>query len=77
MKTFNDVIEYFGSATKTAEALDVTVQAVCFWRDGERKISAEIAARSEKVTNKHVTRKDLFPDNWIEIWPELANEEAA
>lgn len=28
--------------------------------------------RIERLTNGQVTRRDLRPDDWYEIWPELA-----
>ena len=31
----------------------------------------------EQATDCQVTRKDLCPDNWHLIWPELAQSEAA
>lgn len=39
---------------------------------GYKTASAEIAARTELATNGAVTRKELRPDDWRQIWPELA-----
>ncbi|MNF93491.1 hypothetical protein D3C84_761700 [compost metagenome] len=39
---------------------------------GHKHPSAEIAARIEHATGGAVTRKDLRPDDWAKIWPELA-----
>lgn len=75
MNKFNRVIKHFGSPTKTALALGVTVQAICFWRDGERQINPKICVLSEKLTDGKVTRKDLRPKDFAEIWPELANND--
>ena len=33
-------------------------------------------SRIEKVTSGAVTRRDLRPDDWVEIWPELAEKSA-
>lgn len=77
MNKFNDVITFFGNVTETAKALDVTVQAVCFWRDGLRKLSPEKCSAIEVATNGAITRKDLRPDDWQEIWLELANKKAS
>lgn len=43
-------------------------------RQGERSFvpSPALAVRIERATGAHVTRKDLRPDDWREIWPELA-----
>lgn len=39
---------------------------------GNKTASAEIAARIEAATNRLVTRKQLRPEDWSVIWPELA-----
>jgi len=43
-------------------------------RQGERSFvpSPALAVRIEQATDANVTRKDLRPDDWREIWPELA-----
>lgn len=28
----------------------------------------------ERETGHEVTRQEMFPDNWRELWPELADE---
>jgi len=38
---------------------------------GNKTASAELAARLEKETCGAVTRKQLRPDDWRVIWPEL------
>ena len=39
------------------------------------KFKPELCVIIEKVTNGQVTRKDLRPDDWHLIWPELVKEE--
>ncbi|ROZ86933.1 hypothetical protein EF096_01805 [Pseudomonas neustonica] len=39
---------------------------------GNRPASPEVASRLELVTKGQVTRKQLRPDDWSVIWPELA-----
>lgn len=39
---------------------------------GHKTASAEIAVRTETATKGEVTRQDLRPDDWQQIWPELA-----
>lgn len=73
MNKFNEVIDHFGNVTNTANALNVSIQAVCFWRDGKRGLSAEKCSEIELATNRKVTRKDLRPDDWHLIWPELVD----
>lgn len=39
---------------------------------GHKTASAEIAARTESATSGLVTRRDLRPEDWRQIWPELS-----
>jgi DNA-binding transcriptional regulator YdaS (Cro superfamily) len=71
MNKFNDVINIYGNVTKTAIAIGASVQAVCFWRDGKREINPAMCVKIEQVTCGKVTRQDLRPDDWQQIWPEL------
>lgn len=59
-----------------AGILGVSTQAVCFWRDGKRQLPAEKCAAIESATSRQVTRHDLRPIDWREIWPELAEKAA-
>lgn len=43
---------------------------------GYKRCSAELAAAIERETNGAVTRRDLRPDDWHLIWPELAQAPA-
>jgi DNA-binding transcriptional regulator YdaS (Cro superfamily) len=38
---------------------------------GNRPCSARIAVCLERESGGLVTRKSLFPDDWINVWPEL------
>lgn len=38
-----------------------------------KPLPLKYAASVERVTGGLVTRKELFPDNWHLIWPELLN----
>lgn len=76
MNKFNKVIEYFGGPTATATAIGSSLQAVCFWRDGEREINPKMCVTIEKKTNGKITRKDLRPKDWADIWPELKKKAA-
>ena len=40
---------------------------------GYRPCSAELATAIERHTGRAVTRKDLRPDDWFDVWPELAS----
>lgn len=76
MNAIERAINIAGNATRLANILGVSVQAVCFWRDGRRGIPAEKCTAIERATGGAVTRRDLRPDDWHEIWPELAEQEA-
>lgn len=76
MNAIERAINIAGNATRLANLLGVSVQAVCFWRDGRRGIPVEKCTAIERATGGAVTRRDLRPDDWHEIWPELAEQEA-
>lgn len=39
---------------------------------GHKTASAEIAARTEGATKGSITRQELRPEDWRQIWPELS-----
>ncbi|BBE09645.1 Uncharacterized protein MCB1EB_1484 [Mycoavidus cysteinexigens] len=40
----------------------------------QQKMGAELCASIERATNGKITRRDLRPDDWMLIWPELTNQ---
>ncbi|MGV8823986.1 YdaS family helix-turn-helix protein [Methylibium petroleiphilum] len=54
-----------------ADRLGVTQGMVGFWVRGKPPTPAR-AVQIERVTGGAVSRRDLRPDDWREIWPELA-----
>ena len=38
---------------------------------GYKKASPALAVQLERLTEGQITRKDLRPEDWREIWPEL------
>ncbi len=64
-------IKSVGSASALARALNVTPQAVFFWRNGDRSIPADKCLAIERATAGVVTRRDLRPDDYWLIWPDL------
>lgn len=62
-----------GGATKLAALLGVSAQAISNWK--ERGVPIERCVAIEQATASEVTRKDLRPDDWESIWPELAKPE--
>ena len=71
MNAIEKAITSAGSASELARRIGVTPQAVCFWRDGMRRIPVEKCSAIELATGGAVTRRDLRPDDWHQIWPEL------
>lgn len=74
MSTIADAIKDQG-AKAIAGRLGVSVQRLCNW--SERGVPIEWCARLEQATAGAVTRRHLRPDDFHEIWPELAAKEAA
>lgn len=62
MKTLNDALAIVGGPSRLARVLGVTVQAVCFWRDGNRRLPAEHCPSIERATGGIVRCEDLRPD---------------
>jgi len=44
---------------------------------GLRPVPEKVCVRIEQATNGAVSRKDLRPGEWAEIWPELKEAEHA
>jgi len=54
-----------------ADLVGVSIGMVNQWLTGNRPVSPEKCVIIEKITNGEVTRKDLRPNDWQAIWPEL------
>ena len=66
-------IEIVGSATLLASAIGVRQSAISNWRARGTVIDPFYCVAIERATNGAVTRQDLRPDDWPEIWPDLAD----
>ena len=64
-------------AVDLAKAINVPPALLSQWRTLARPVPIEKAVAIEQATNGLVTRKDLRPDDWRSIWPELAKGKAA
>lgn len=62
MNPISRAISIVGSASALAKELGVTPQAVCFWRDGDRQIPADICPSIERITKRDVQCEELRPD---------------
>lgn len=65
-----------GRSLAIAQALGVTPPVVSDWVNGKKSIPLERCMPIERATGGAVTRKDLRPDDWQDIWPELVSHEA-
>lgn len=68
----NDYLDKHGAKTKLATEIGAQVQLVWQWSSGVRPVPIERCYAIEQATNGAVTRRDLRPDDWQKIWPELA-----
>ncbi|MDB0544074.1 helix-turn-helix domain-containing protein [Ralstonia solanacearum] len=59
------------SQSRLAKQLGVSAGLVYQWHSGRRPISAKQCTAIERATDGAVTRQELRPDDWREIWPEL------
>ena len=77
--TKKTMIEQFisraGSVKNAANLLKITSPTLLEWRDNDNvKIPIKRCVQIEQLTNGAVTRKDLRPDDYHEIWPELIDK---
>ena len=70
-----------GSKKSLAQSIKVSAAAVTPWISNDPKKMQLVppirCVLIEQVTNGQVTRKDLRPDDWHLIWPELIDQEGA
>lgn len=66
-----------GRSLAIAQALGVTPPVVSDWVTGKKGVPLERCVQIERATNGEVTRQDLRPDDYQDIWPELAQPAAS
>lgn len=66
-----------GSQSALASRLGVTKAAVHQWKLKGRQVPLEHCAAIEAATGGKVTRRELRPDDWPRIWPELIGADGA
>jgi len=73
------LIDLMGGTNKVARLCKVASSNVSVWRKNgiPREHLLFLAARIEKELHGLVTRKDLFPNNFWLIWPELLEKSNA
>lgn len=60
-----------GSQAALARSLNVSAPTINQWAKGVRPIPEKMAVAIESITKGVVTRRDLRPNDWYLIWPEL------
>jgi hypothetical protein len=67
------MIRLLGGPTRVSKMVNVSVPAVSMWQNGDIPYDKLVilAATLEKESHGLVSRKNLFPNNYKLIWPEL------
>ena len=81
MNAITEAINGAGGPAKVSRACGVSVQAVCFWRDGLRTLSADHCITLEKLNQGRIRCEDVRPDvDWAYLrstLPEATAQELA
>lgn len=64
-------IELVGGLTAMAKLLGVKPPTVYQWKCGDRPVPIQFCKKIQMATSDEVTCKDLRPNDWQDIWPEL------
>lgn len=76
LKTYIGGLER-GGAAELAAALDVSPSFLSQMASGKAPISPARSVRIEQLSNGAVRRQDTRPNDYADIWPELAEKVAA
>ncbi len=73
-------VQLVGSQLALSKALGVTPVTVNQWvrpmgAQNRRPVPPKQCVRIEQLTAGAVTRRDLRPEDWRDIWPELAGQQ--
>ncbi len=67
--------EVAGRPIELATAIGASPVLISQWSTGARPVPIERCVPIERATDGAVSRRDLRPDDWHEIWPELVISE--
>ena len=68
----NEFLRKRGDNVNLARRITAHVQDISDWKQGLRPVPVRHCVAIERATGGQVTRKDLRPHDWQDIWPELA-----
>lgn len=72
----DQLIELLGGTTEVAKALGIKPPSVSGWKlsriPDDKLIRLAVIAEAKGISS----RKELFPDTWQELWPELSERVA-
>lgn len=71
MDALSKAIESAGGIAQLAKMIGVSTSTPSMWK-ARGRVPPEHCAEIERATCGAVTRRDLRPDDWHRIWPELA-----
>jgi len=72
MNSLDKAIDLAGSVSELATLINASPNQVSNWRT--RGVPIEQCVAIEIAVDGKVSRRDLRPDDWQKIWPELAPE---
>lgn len=70
-------IDAVGGVSALAAKIGIGPSAVFNWKARQGLVPVDHCAAIELATAGKVTRKDLRPDDWQRVWPELAAPDSA
>lgn len=77
MNAITQAIQGAGGPAKVARECGVSVQAVCFWRDGQRSLPAEHSITLEKMNEGRIRCEQMLPDvDWAYLRSTQPTQEA-
>ncbi len=69
---FKKAADIVGGLSALAASTEISPAFAWQIKEGRRACPPATAVAVERATGGQVTRKDLRPDDWQDIWPELA-----
>lgn len=66
--------ELVGGLSNLARKLDVSPQLIHRWATGQQEVPIIRCVEIEQITEGKITRPMLRPNDWKQIWPEIAEK---